>query len=301
MPPELTPEQFAQELIDRAWEEEDEAERMRLVLRALARSPDHADGYVLLAQQVDGDLVAVRELYERGVAAGERALGTSIFAREVGSFWGLIQTRPYMRARHGLALTLWKLGEQTEAIAHLQEMLRLNPHDNQGVRYNLTVWLFETGAGDELERLFGAYRDDASAEWAYTRALWTFRLQGASRHAAHLVREAYRWNPHVPAYLTDPRRLPKQLPFYISLGQESEAIAYAAHAGHLWPDQATAPFTHSGSIGAKRPTLRGLSRESRLLGWVGPGDGQPQACPARAHRRLAAASAPSGLDGADSV
>jgi hypothetical protein len=107
----LTPEDLAQELIDQAWEAEDDVERVRLVLRALARSPDHADGYVLLANQVDEDLVAVRELYERGVAAGERALGTSVFTEEAGSFWGLIQTRPSMRARHGLALTLWKLGE----------------------------------------------------------------------------------------------------------------------------------------------------------------------------------------------
>ena len=73
------PEQVAQELIDQAWEAEDDVERVRLVLRALARYPDHADDYVLLAQQVDDDLVAVRALYERGVAAGERALGTSVF------------------------------------------------------------------------------------------------------------------------------------------------------------------------------------------------------------------------------
>jgi hypothetical protein len=29
------------------------------------------------------------------------------------------------------------------------------------------------------------------------------------------------------------------------------------------PDQATAPFTHSGSIGAKQPTLRALEKASR--------------------------------------
>jgi hypothetical protein len=37
----LTPEDLAQELIDQAWEAEDDLERVRLVLRALARSPDH--------------------------------------------------------------------------------------------------------------------------------------------------------------------------------------------------------------------------------------------------------------------
>ena len=260
MPPELTPEQFTQELIDRAWEEEDEAERMRLVLRALARSPDHADGYVLLAQQVDDDLVAVRELYERGVAAGERALGMSCFAKEVGSFWGLIQTRPYMRARHGLALTLWKLGERELASAHLQEMLQLNPHDNQGTRYSLIAWLYETGRDEELGVLFAAYPDDVLAEWTYTRALWTFRQQGASRQAAQLLREAYRWNAHVPAYLAEPRRLPKELPIMIGLGDEREAVAYASHTVHLWQGTEGALAWLRATVSKKPPTARKRSR-----------------------------------------
>lgn len=42
-----------------------------------------------------------------------------------------------MRARHGLALTLLKLGEEGPAIEHFQAMLELNPGDNQGIRYLL--------------------------------------------------------------------------------------------------------------------------------------------------------------------
>lgn len=120
--------------------------------------------------------------------------------------------RPYMRARHGLALTLWKLGERTSAIAHLQGLLRLNPHDNQGARYSLATWLFETGQDEELGQLFTVYDDDPSADWAYTQALWTFRQQGASRNATRLLREAFRWNPHVPAYLLGSRQLPNESP-----------------------------------------------------------------------------------------
>src|SRR4051812_33901365 len=55
---------------------------------------------------------------------------------------------------------------------------------------------------------------------------------------------------------------------------------------------------HSGSIVAERPTLRALLRESRLLGWVGSGDGQPQMSVARARRRLAPAPVSARLAGA---
>lgn len=57
--------------------------------------------------------------------------------RDVGHFWGLLETRPYLRTRLGLAHALWTAGRRAEAVQHLQDMLRLNPNDNQGVRYTL--------------------------------------------------------------------------------------------------------------------------------------------------------------------
>lgn len=42
-----------------------------------------------------------------------------------------------MRARQGLAVCLWELGEREQAIEHATYMLRLNPRDNQGIHYLL--------------------------------------------------------------------------------------------------------------------------------------------------------------------
>ena len=44
-----------------------------------------------------------------GLDAGELALGPEGFEEYDGHFWGFLETRPYMRARHGLALALLKL------------------------------------------------------------------------------------------------------------------------------------------------------------------------------------------------
>ncbi len=71
-------------------------------------------------------------------------LGPEFFEENVGHFWGIVETRPYMRARLGLAFTLWGTGERDAAIEQAQDMLRLNPGDNQGVRYPLMLWLLET-------------------------------------------------------------------------------------------------------------------------------------------------------------
>ena len=76
-----------------------------------------------------------RDHYARGVEAGELALGPQAFKEYAGHFWGFLETRPYMRARAGLAGALLKLGDVDGAIDHFRDMLRLNPNDNQGIRY----------------------------------------------------------------------------------------------------------------------------------------------------------------------
>jgi hypothetical protein len=65
------------------------------------------------------------------------ALGPRGFKEYAGHFWGFLETRPYMRARAGLAGTLLKLGDVDGALAHYRDMLKLNPNDDQGIRYVL--------------------------------------------------------------------------------------------------------------------------------------------------------------------
>ena len=55
----------------------------------------------------------------------------------VGHFWGVLETRPYMRARYGLveALLVVKTHEAVKSAAeHIRDMLRLCRSDNMGVR-----------------------------------------------------------------------------------------------------------------------------------------------------------------------
>ena len=80
-------------------------------------SADCADAYVLLSEGAR-DAGEARRLLEQGVAAGERALGREYFEENAGHFWGLLETRPYMRARQGLAQILWAQGECDAAVAH---------------------------------------------------------------------------------------------------------------------------------------------------------------------------------------
>lgn len=226
----------AQDLIYDAWETPSAAERVHLARQALEIWPDCADAYVILAEEAAGTLEDAQGLYAAGVSAGERAVGRRAFEEDVGHFWGLLETRPYMRARAGLARCLWLLGEQEEAIGHYREMLQLNPGDNQGIRYVLLACLLTLGRDDEAEGLLEdpEYADDGTAAWAWGRVLLAFRREGDGGRARHLLGEASEVNPHVPAYLLGRKGLPRELPPYIGFGDESEAVAYAVDYLEAW-------------------------------------------------------------------
>jgi len=234
-PAPSTPLERAQELIYDAFDTDDPQRRVDLAEEALQISEDCADAYVLLAEETAEDAQEARELYEAGTRAGERALGDEIFTEEVGNFWGILETRPYMRAREGLASSLWVLGERSQALSHYRRILELNPNDNQGVRYELAGCLLEEGLDEELGELLGQYEDEASAYWLYTRALWRFRTEGASERSATELEEATGTNPYVPLYLLGRKNfLSQDLPELIGLGDESEAVSYFARALPEW-------------------------------------------------------------------
>ena len=228
------PGRHAQELMYEAWEAPRKQDRIRLAEKALDLWPDCADAYTLLAAEKSRSVSEARMYFDQAVEAGERALGPVAFEDDVGHFWGILETRPYMRARAGLAECLWKLGGGDEAIEHYRDMLRLNPNDNQGIRDILLTRLLQRGQQEEARQLLEAYADDASANWLYSRALWRFREEGESEEASRALAEALDQNPHVPAYLLGKKRVPKRLPDHIGWGDESEAKVYAADAKLLW-------------------------------------------------------------------
>ncbi|MEA2558931.1 MAG: hypothetical protein QOH06_435 [Acidobacteriota bacterium] len=250
--PSLGPEEEAQELASEALTA-DGRRRIALARRALKLWPDCADAYVALAAR-ERDLDRARELLTLGVVAAERALGPELF-EETRAFWGLVRTRPYMRARYALAEVLWDAGLREEAVEHFRELLRLNPEDNQGVRYHLAHVLLVLRRHDELGCLLDAYPEEAGAEWAYTRALLAFRRQGDSPGSRACLTLAVRGNRFVPSLLPAWTEFPPAPPAqFEEPGSRWEAMSYASSAGELWEET-------PGALGWLQE--RALSRPSR--------------------------------------
>jgi tetratricopeptide (TPR) repeat protein len=234
-PDDDSPQGQAQSLISDAWDFLGAYPRVDLAREALTLWPDCADAYCILAESAAHTLRETQSLYEQAVEAGTRAMGgDEAFTQWVGQFWMVLPTRPYMRARAGLADALWMLGECDAAIAHLQDMLRLCPNDNMGLRYMLINWLLAAGRDADAGKLLDHYKRDAAATWAYSRALLAFRQKGAGRPANARLRAAEKVNEYVPDLMLGYAELPPILSPHIGLSEETEAAAYVSDSVKVW-------------------------------------------------------------------
>lgn len=219
----------AQDLVYDAWEARDAVERYRLALEALAQSPVCGDAFNVLAGIMPEH---APELFATGMVAAELALGPQRFAEMEGEFWGHLETRPYMRARAGLAGEMLRSGKPDEAIAHWHELLRLCPGDNLGVRYLLAFELLKRRDRRALRALLKSYRDDDGPTMQFTRALLAF--EAGNKGAATAALAAFEANEHIPFLLAATSSIVSKDSGYLSMGGIDEAVFYVHHAGDAW-------------------------------------------------------------------
>jgi tetratricopeptide (TPR) repeat protein len=200
--------------------------QIKLARRALALSPECVEAWLVLGDAAASADTALAH-YQRGLDAGERAIGAANFAAWRGEFWEHLETRSYMHARLSLAEALADLGRDVEACEHYQEMLALNPNDNQGARYGLLLTLLDHRRDEEAGALLDRYADDGQAIWLYGRTLWHLRTQGDSPDTRAALDDARRANPHVVKYLLQPDSMPLEAEPQFAFGSKEEG-AYAA-------------------------------------------------------------------------
>lgn len=263
----VTPQEKAQELVSRALEEHGRV-RIKLAREALRLWPDCAEAWVLRAENMR-DPARRRELYQQGVEAAERALGPKPFKDDVGHFWSLIETRPYMRARYGLSEALWSLDQRDEAIAHWQDLLRLCPGDNMGVRRALVPRLLEQGRDTEAAQVLDEFSDDRMATLRYANALLEYRRSGEGAKAKAALDRALRANAHVPMYLTRRIAMDSELPESYTLGSQEEARLATIDLIAAWSDTPGALEWLSGALRPPKSERRALRKQGK-----GPGKGR---------------------------
>ncbi|PLT29656.1 cyclin family protein [Peribacillus deserti] len=228
----LSKKERAQELLFDAYEAAGK-KRVQLAKEALKLYPNSPDAFNILAES-ERNLEERLSLYKAGLEAGEKELGKSFFNQNKGHFWGLTETRPYMRVKFLYAALLQDMGMVKEAISQYEELLMLNPMDNQGVRYELFGAYVQSGHIQKANALLNEYKEDSTAHGAFNSLLIEYEINGITPKTKRLVKRAKDVNPYVIDYLTGSKQIPKQHVDSFIFGSESEAAAYVLEHRHLW-------------------------------------------------------------------
>ena len=151
-------------------------------------------------------------------------MSESFVQKNTGHFWGMVSTRPYMRAKQHLGELLAETGDLEGAIATFAQMLKLNPKDNQGMRSPLLGLYLATNRPEAADHLMslceGEEEVDACFAWARVLERW---LSGKTNDAQAALAKARKINRFCEPYLSGSRMLPSQAPEYYRPGDDSEA------------------------------------------------------------------------------
>lgn len=224
----------AQDLVFEAYEQP-VTKGKKLVKQALELDPDNTEAYNYLAS-IEKNIDKAIKLYEKAIEIGEKVLGKEFFKEEKGFFWGLIETRPYMRAKAGLADCLYAKKETDKAIEIYEEMMELNPRDNQGVRYFLSTLLLSKNDLIKFQNFIDKSEEEDSAVWNFNKALYQFKKSGQSVKSDKELLKAYKNNSYVIDYMIGAKEMPEKLPQYIGRGDENEAVSYVNDAWRVWKE-----------------------------------------------------------------
>jgi tetratricopeptide (TPR) repeat protein len=227
----------AQDLAYKAMGAGSPQEVVRLCGQAILLDQRCVDALVLLneaLEEPEGRIVQLQQVIE---VALEDLGGPHFLEENRGDFWGVVETRPYMRARESLASAYYQAGMVEESAAELEAMIELNPNDNQGVRYQLVGLYLELDRPEAVRRLVAEYAEDRSPMFAWSVVLERF-LAGDMPGADQALAKARETNPYVEDYLLGRKVLPADTPRFYRLGDQHEAVicAYAIiRSWHLHP------------------------------------------------------------------
>lgn len=229
---ERSPEDQAFDLVDEAWESA-ATKGQKLALQALDLWPDCIPAYEYLSAKAKSK--QQRLLYiEKGVEIGQRLFGGNFRKQNAGHFWGITETRPYMRCLHSLAFFSLEAGNLSKAIVIWEDMLDLNPSDNQGVRYSLMPALLRQRDLKSYHKYRKQFPED-TAMFYFNDALAEFMENGPTPSANLKLRVAAGNNSYIIPLLLH-KKQPVGAPPQYTLHSPEEAHVYVFETWQLWHD-----------------------------------------------------------------
>jgi tetratricopeptide (TPR) repeat protein len=212
-----------------------EAEKIfRAVIKAC---PSHIDARHHLAMLLydRGEILPAIRTWGNAVDIGIRSLPREFRMGENRLEWRWIENRPFLRAWKGLGCILLYVEEFETARRIFNNLLAMNPNDNQGVRALAVKVAFAMDLPAEGLEVCNHYKSDCLVDTLYGRPLALFQMgrRAQAKKALSIAVDAY---PLVARELLKKRHtIPKNMSIsYVTLGGADEAYDYWRNLGQFW-------------------------------------------------------------------
>lgn len=184
------------------WWAGDRSTALYIFRRVLRMDPKHADAHnhIGIASLDIGRPVVAERHFRAAIEAGAGRV-----VREGGQVkWSFVENRPYLRGMGNLAIALRAQRRYAAALLVHQDLLRLNPTDNQGVRYLIGEEMLRTG---DIQGAIRAYRATCAEEpgSAYGLALARLHALGPKVDIGEALLLGFASNRYVPPMLLGER------------------------------------------------------------------------------------------------
>ena len=186
----------------------------------------------LFASNDDGEMTI--EDYREYIDDFKKNVGEEFFKENEGNFWAIPETRTFMGCLFEQTLLFWQNNEKDKAIDQLKYLLKLNPRDDQGVRYVLLAYLLELDMLEDAQSLMMSYGDDYSTYWSFCELLLDIKKQEDSAIIEMEFGMCVECNEYVVPYLIGDEKIPSDAVGSYDDGDRNEAIFYVQSAGDAW-------------------------------------------------------------------
>ncbi len=177
------------DLAEQAEERGDEGEALRLVRKAVKLDSEDLDAELMNIRLGEKDPLNVLKRLRLAVEKGRRQLEKAGFFDEeyIGEFWGILETRPYMRVRNEYFSALKEFGMLRQAAGEGEDMIRLNTNDNLGIRFELMHIYAGLEESESAESLLKKYSEHDEGPILLSLALLYYKL-GDTKKAESFIK-----------------------------------------------------------------------------------------------------------------
>ena len=230
---ENTPLDDAYEILEEAQNAKTEKEAIKLAKKAYEKSRECFDAILFQCDLEENGIKRMKLLVEGLEFEKNRLKKEKYFDKEnIGHFYGIFETRPYIRGLVIKAEYLLEEGKLRQAESVCKEVLKLNKNDNMGARYLLMAIYATLEEEKDMLKLYQKYPEE-SLEMIFPLFALYYKL-GNDMKAKEYLNRVDKCNSNFVKFFKGTIKESKEVNLgYYSRGDSSEIFMYLGRYDYL--------------------------------------------------------------------